>query len=117
MEYVLRLDSTGRWSHAQLRRLSKLVVRNPADNNYKVAVGHFEGVIVWVGAIMAVSLWIMAMFCFLSPLLIGGLRAGLISVGVGGGLLLLAYLPAKDLAESLLAKRVSRFLDKPNPFG
>ncbi|MFK3721040.1 hypothetical protein ACI2J9_15895 [Pseudomonas fulva] len=117
MEYMLKLASTGRWSHAQLRSLSKFVVRDPADDNYKVAVGHFEGVIAWVGALMAVSLWIIAMLCFLSPLFISGLRAGLISVGVGGGLLLLAYFPAKDLAEYLLAKRVSRYLDKPDPFG
>lgn len=66
---------------------------------------------------MAVSLWITAMLCFLSPLLIGELWAGLISIGIGGGLLLLAYFPAKDLAEYLLAKRVSRYLDNPNPLG
>lgn len=117
MQYMLRLDSTGRWSHAQLRSLSKFVVWDPADDNYKVAVGHFEGVIAWVGAIVAVSLWITAMLCFLSPLLIGEFWAGLISIGIGGGLLLLAYFPAKDLAEYLLAKRVSRYLDKPNPSG
>lgn len=66
---------------------------------------------------MAISLWAVAMVCFLSPLLTGELRAGLINVGVGGGLLLIALLPAKDLTEYLLAKRVKRYLDKPSTFG
>ncbi|MBF8765805.1 MULTISPECIES: hypothetical protein [Pseudomonas] len=63
VEYLLKLDSTGRWSHAQLRSLSKFVVRDPADDNLKVAVSHLDGVIAWVGGVMAISLWAIAMEC------------------------------------------------------
>lgn len=45
MEYLLKLDSTGRWSHTQLRSLSKFVVRDSADDNLKVAVSYLDGVI------------------------------------------------------------------------
>lgn len=111
MEYLLKLASTGRWSHAQLRSLSKFVARDPANDSFKVAITQTDRVIARAGVAMAVSLCVIAILFFVSSLFTGELRAMLIGLGSAGGLMLMAVVPAKDAADYMLAKRVRRYLD------